>query len=150
MFRTTWMMFLTVCAAWAAQGFMAQSQQAELPSAADVSKNPIAPIEAAIRSHQYDQALQMSQSALQATPQDFRLWTLEGIIFSIKGSDPDPGDQTAIYHLIVALRHSGQSGQSAEIPVLVKRLGDLQKTARQRETERKKFKLVEQQPLPQP
>jgi tetratricopeptide (TPR) repeat protein len=56
----------------------------------------------------------------------------------------NPNDQTAIYHLIVALRHSGDDSQRAEIPVLVKRLAELQKTARQRETDRKRFKLVEQ------
>jgi hypothetical protein len=62
----------------------------------------------------------------------------------------DPGDQTAIYHLIVAYRHSGQADQRAKIPVLVKQLADLQKTARQKETERKGFRLVEEQPAPRP
>jgi tetratricopeptide (TPR) repeat protein len=62
----------------------------------------------------------------------------------------DPGDQTAIYHLIVAYRHSGRADQRAKIPVLVKQLADLQKTARQKETERKGFRLVEEQPAPRP
>jgi tetratricopeptide (TPR) repeat protein len=57
-------------------------------------------------------------------------------------------DQTAIYHLIVALRHSGRSGQREEIPTLVKRLSDLQQASRQAETDRKRFKLVEQEPVP--
>jgi tetratricopeptide (TPR) repeat protein len=77
---------------------------------------------------QYDLAIQQCQLALQS----------------------NPGDQTAIYHLIVAYRHSGQADQRAQIPVLVKRLAELQKTARQKETERKGFKLVEQQPAAQP
>jgi tetratricopeptide (TPR) repeat protein len=59
-----------------------------------------------------------------------------------------PSDQTSIYHLIVALRHSGQSGQRAEIQTLVKRLSDLQQASRQAETDRKRFKLVEQEPVP--
>ena len=59
-----------------------------------------------------------------------------------------PSDQTAIYHLIVALRHSGQSGQRDEIQTLVKRLSDAQQASRQQETDRKRFKLVEQQPVP--
>jgi tetratricopeptide (TPR) repeat protein len=59
-----------------------------------------------------------------------------------------PSDQTSIYHLIVALRHSGQSGQRAEIQTLVKRLSDLQQASRKAETDRKRFKLVEQEPVP--
>jgi tetratricopeptide (TPR) repeat protein len=60
----------------------------------------------------------------------------------------DPSDQTAIYHLIVALRHSGQGEKRDEIQALVKRLSELQKVARQQETDRKRFKLVEQGPIP--
>jgi hypothetical protein len=60
----------------------------------------------------------------------------------------DPSDQTAIYHLIVALRHSGQGEKRDEIQALVKRLSELQKVSRQQETDRKRFKLVEQGPVP--
>jgi tetratricopeptide (TPR) repeat protein len=56
----------------------------------------------------------------------------------------DPSDQTAIYHLIVALRHSTKPEERAEIPSLVKQLSSLQTTARNEETDRKRFKLVEQ------
>ena len=38
---------------------------------------------------QYDQALQLTKSQLQARPNDFRLWTLEGIIYSLKGEKTD-------------------------------------------------------------
>ena len=55
----------------------------------------------------------------------------------------DPGDQVAIYHLIVALRHTNATGAGDEIKTLVKRLADLQTGARQQELERKRFKLVE-------
>ena len=41
-------------------------------------------IESLIRSRQYDQALAMTRSALKQRPTDFRLWTLEGIIFSMQ------------------------------------------------------------------
>ena len=34
----------------------------------------------------------------------------------------DPTDQTALYHLIMALRHSGSSEQRDQIKMLVKRL----------------------------
>jgi cytochrome c-type biogenesis protein CcmH/NrfG len=60
----------------------------------------------------------------------------------------DPDDQTAIYHLILALRHSKQPQDRAEAASLVTRLSALQKVARQEETNRKRFKLVEQPPAP--
>jgi tetratricopeptide (TPR) repeat protein len=60
-----------------------------------------------------------------------------------------PTDRSALYHLIIALRHSGQSGQRDEIQALVKRLTDLQQVSLQQETARKRFKLLEQQPDPQ-
>ena len=44
----------------------------------------VAAIESLIRSRQYDQALAMTQSGLEQRPTDFRLWTLEGIIFSMQ------------------------------------------------------------------
>jgi tetratricopeptide (TPR) repeat protein len=59
-----------------------------------------------------------------------------------------PSDKTAIYHLIIALRHSGQSGQRDEIQVLAKRLSGLQETSLHQETDRKRFKMVEQQFAP--
>src|SRR5579864_6044442 len=44
----------------------------------------ISAIESLIRSRQYGQALAMTRSALEQRPTDFRLWTLEGIIFSMQ------------------------------------------------------------------
>ena len=52
-------------------------------------KVSIASIESLIRSQQYDQALQLTRSALRETPVSFQLWTLEGIVLSIKGSNDD-------------------------------------------------------------
>jgi len=59
---------------------VAQGQQA---------KTAISSIESLIRSQHYDQALRVTRSELREAPSDFRLWTLEGIIFSMKGSSPD-------------------------------------------------------------
>src|SRR5208283_1097327 len=53
------------------------------------TKVPVATIESLIRSQEYDQALQLTKSALHETPNDFRLWTLEGIVLSIKGSNQE-------------------------------------------------------------
>jgi tetratricopeptide (TPR) repeat protein len=62
----------------------------------------------------------------------------------------DPSDQSAVYHLIVALRHTPGDEAHNEIPALVKRLAELQQSSLQQETDRKRFSLVEQKPAPQP
>ncbi|MGH9352964.1 MAG: tetratricopeptide repeat protein, partial [Terriglobia bacterium] len=49
----------------------------------------IASVKSLIRSRQYDQALEITQSALQKSPKDVRLLTLEGIILSMKGGNRD-------------------------------------------------------------
>lgn len=56
-----------------------------------------------------------------------------------------PSDQSAIYRLIMLLRRSGKSGERDKIPALVQRLSALQQEARQQETDRKRFRLVEEQ-----
>jgi tetratricopeptide (TPR) repeat protein len=53
------------------------------------TKTSISSIESLIRSHEYDQALQLAHSSLRETPKDFRLWTLEGIVLSIQGKSHD-------------------------------------------------------------
>jgi tetratricopeptide (TPR) repeat protein len=73
MFRATGLMTFVLGAS-----FVAHGQQ---------TKTSIASIEALIRSREYDQALQLTRSALHRTPGDFRVWTLEGIIFSIEGNN---------------------------------------------------------------
>jgi tetratricopeptide (TPR) repeat protein len=55
----------------------------------------------------------------------------------------DPSDEAAMYHLVISLRCSGHND---ELPPLVKRLAEMQKESLQRETEHKRFRLVEQQP----
>lgn len=52
----------------------------------------------------------------------------------------DPNDQAAIYHLISAYR---ESGRNSEIPPLAKRMSEITTSARDREAEINRFKLVE-------
>jgi tetratricopeptide (TPR) repeat protein len=52
----------------------------------------------------------------------------------------DPKDQTALYHLIQALR---KTGNTKEIPDLLKRLSELRVEATKKETEHNRHKLVE-------
>ena len=52
----------------------------------------------------------------------------------------DSSDETATFHLLMALKHSGQSG---ELPALSKRLAQLHRESLQRENQRKSFRLIE-------
>jgi tetratricopeptide (TPR) repeat protein len=52
----------------------------------------------------------------------------------------NPKDQTAVYHLIVGLR---KTGQTAEIPELLKRLASLREQAAKEQSRRYQYKLVE-------
>ena len=58
-----------------------------------------------------------------------------------KALDQDPKDQTALYHLIQALR---KTGGSAVIPDLLKRLAQLRKQTAHEESQRYQYKLVEE------
>jgi tetratricopeptide (TPR) repeat protein len=53
----------------------------------------------------------------------------------------DPTDQTALYHLIQGLRKIGATN---EIPELLKRLAELRAESAKQESERNRYKLVEQ------
>ena len=57
-----------------------------------------------------------------------------------KALSSDPKDQTALYHLIQALR---KSGQTKDIPDLLKRLADLRIEGTKEEAEHNRYKLVE-------
>ena len=76
-----------------------------------------------LRSGKYSQAIEQCRVALQYAP----------------------ADQSAMYHLIIALRHSKQAVQGDEIGPLVKRLAELQQASLQQDTDRKRFRLVEEQ-----
>jgi len=56
-----------------------------------------------------------------------------------------PADETATYHLVIALRHMGQKD---ELPALVKRLSQLHQDSLKKETERKRFQLEVRQVPP--
>jgi hypothetical protein len=55
--------------------------------------------------------------------------------------DTDPKDQTALYHLIQALRKTGAKN---EIPELLKRLAELRAGSTKQEGEHNRYKLVEE------
>jgi tetratricopeptide (TPR) repeat protein len=59
----------------------------------------------------------------------------------------NPKDQIALYHLVMALR---ETPQKSEIPGLLKRLAQLREQATKDETERNRYKLVEEKSGPQP
>jgi tetratricopeptide (TPR) repeat protein len=60
---------------------------------------------------------------------------------SRKALDSDPKDQTALYHLIQALRKSGRTN---DIPALLKRLADLRMEGTKQEAAHNRYKLVEE------
>jgi len=51
----------------------------------------------------------------------------------------DPANESAMYHLIISLRHIGHND---ELPPLVKRLSELHQESLRHETDRKRFRLV--------
>ena len=59
---------------------------------------------------------------------------------SRKALNTDPKDQTALYHLIQALR---KSGRTEDIPSLLKKLAELRSQATKEEAEHNRYKLVE-------
>jgi tetratricopeptide (TPR) repeat protein len=60
----------------------------------------------------------------------------------------NPSNETAMYHLIISLRHSGHNDA---LPLLVKRLSEIQQESLRQETDRKRYRLVEEgSPAPQP
>jgi tetratricopeptide (TPR) repeat protein len=71
---------ISICLLISGMGWDAAGQQ---------SAPSVAAIESLIRSRQYDQALQTARFALKSKPLDFRLWTLEGIIYSMQGKADD-------------------------------------------------------------
>lgn len=74
---------------------------------------------------QYDRAVTESRTALQYAP----------------------ADESATYHLIISLRHTGQKD---ELPALVKRLSQLHQDSLKKETDRKRFRLEMAQTPPSP
>ncbi len=48
-------------------------------------QNPVEPISAALRAHDFDKAVELSKSALKASPNNAQLWILQGIAYDNKG-----------------------------------------------------------------
>ncbi len=71
----------------------------------------------------------------------------EAIAASKKALTIDPKDQTAVYHLIQALR---KTGDRIELPDLLKRLAQLRQDATRQEEQRNRYKLIEGSPQPGP
>jgi tetratricopeptide (TPR) repeat protein len=59
----------------------------------------------------------------------------------------DPSDETATYHLLISLKHTGQTD---ELNALSKRLAQLHRESLQRENQRKSFRLIEGNPASGP
>lgn len=86
-----------------------------LAAHAQQTSSPVAPIESLIRSHNYDQALQLTRSELNQAPKDFKLWTLEGIIFSLENNR---SDALAAFDKALALSPSYAPALKGEVQLL--------------------------------
>lgn len=91
------------------------------------SENPGDPITSALRSRNFDQAIQLSKSALQQYPSNPQLWTLQAIAYASKGDNKNA--LTSFQHAlklspdnIAALEGTAQleyqAGSDAAIPIL--------------------------------
>jgi tetratricopeptide (TPR) repeat protein len=101
MFRTTLFAILTLATSFAVHG-----QEAKVK---------IASIQSLIRSQHYDEALKAAQSALRQSPSDFRLWTLEGIVFSIQGNK---NSALAAYEKALSLSPTYSAALKGEVQLL--------------------------------
>lgn len=110
---------------------------------------------AAVGSPEFSEAVQSAERAVQLQPnlalaRDLlgRLYmeqgkTRQAIEQSRRAFEEDPTDQTALYHLILALRKGNRAG---EIPELTTKLAALREQARAKEAAEHKYALVEANP----
>ncbi|HVT98870.1 MAG TPA: tetratricopeptide repeat protein [Acidobacteriaceae bacterium] len=100
-------------------------------SMAQTATTSISSVESLIRSQHYDQALAALKIAIRKNPENYRLWTLQGICFALQGNDRDA--LAAFDHAIhiqptytAALRGETQilykSGDKRAIPLLERML----------------------------
>ncbi len=87
MLHNRWVLLSVLGMSLGTHAFASKGQRVNARKSEEPSQDSIRSIESSIRNHQYDQALEMSKTALRVTPNDFRLWALEGIVYSLKGSD---------------------------------------------------------------
>ncbi len=100
------LIIVTLCLACPAKRGGAQSSQAD---------SSIAAIQSLIRSKQYDQALARTHADLKKTPADYRLWTVQGIAFSLKG---DSGEALNSFDRALRLSPSYMPALKAEAEIL--------------------------------
>ena len=55
------------------------------PILGQTRESPLEPIRSALRAKDFDNAIKLSQAALQGSPNNPQLWTLEGIALASKG-----------------------------------------------------------------
>jgi len=59
------------------------------PASGQSGGGPTSEIASAIRSHQYERALNLARSALESSPEDIRVLTMEAIALTALGNDSD-------------------------------------------------------------
>ena len=106
----------------------------------------------------FQKAMRSAQSAVKLRPELAPAHAVLAKLYLQAGSYPqavtechkaleiDPTDQSSVYHLIQALK---KSGQSSEIPGLLKRLAQLRQDATEKEREQYRYRLVEDSAPPQ-
>ena len=62
------------------------------PSVSQVACADVQTITSAIREHNFDKAVELSRAALKHSPNDFRLWTLQGVALSSSGNKKEALD----------------------------------------------------------
>lgn len=103
-------------------------------------------------SPEFQKAMRSAQSAVKLRPELGPAHAVLAKLYLQAGSYPqavtecrkaleiDPSDQSSVYHLIQALK---KSGQSSEIPDLLKRLAQLRQQATEKEREQYRYRLVD-------
>jgi len=90
-------------------------------------ENPIEPISSALRAKEFDKAVELCRTALQESPNNSQLWTLEGIAFASKGDNKEAltafrqalkNSPNSIAALAGAAQIEYQAGNQTAVPLL--------------------------------
>lgn len=107
----------------------------------------------------FEEALRSVQTALKLQPHLVSARNLLGSIYLRSGQydlaieqcrtvlNESPSDETAAYHLLIALRHSGKN-DTDEIKTLVKKISEMHQASMRQEADRKRYRLIEQDQPP--
>jgi tetratricopeptide (TPR) repeat protein len=91
------------------------------------SESQIEPVTAALRAREYDKAVELSRAALETSPNNAQLWTLQGIAYASKGNNKDALtafqralkiSPNSIAALAGAAQIEFQAGSQAAVPLL--------------------------------